>query len=55
MSVFQAGDQGSSNQDGSTGGKEYRQGQYVFQNKRDPMADYQQTAGFRNGVNPDMI
>jgi hypothetical protein len=39
MSVFQAGDQGSSNVD-ATGGKEYRQGQYVFQNKRDPMADY---------------
>lgn len=26
----------------------------MYQNKKDPVADYQQTAGFRNGVNPDM-
>jgi hypothetical protein len=58
MNVFQAGDSKSNSaiQEGVPGsGKEYRQGQYVFQNKRDPMADYQQTAGFRNGVNPELI
>lgn len=56
MSVFEAGDHASTNQDGLINGqqKEYRQGQYVYQNKKDPVADYQQTAGFRNGVNPDM-
>ena len=40
MSVFMAGDTGI--QDGIAGsGKEYRLGQYIFQNKKSPLADYQ--------------
>ena len=31
-------------------GQEYRQGQYVFQSSRDAVADYQQSAAFRNGA-----
>lgn len=38
--------------DGSNGmSQEYRQGQYIFQSMKDPMADYQKSAAFRNGVN----
>ena len=55
-SVFQFGDNANNVQDGVPGsGKEYRQGQYIYQNKKSPMPDYQQSAGFRNGVNPDMM
>ena len=56
MSVFQAGD-GNKPQDGvANSGKEYRQGQYIFQNKKDPMADYQNTpASFMNGANKEMF
>lgn len=35
--------------------KEYRQGQYIFQSMKDPMADFQQSAAFRNGVNQDLL
>lgn len=52
MSVFMAGD--GSTQDGVAGsGKEYRAGQYIYQNKKNPLPDYQQNSGFRNGVGPD--
>ena len=56
MSVFQAGD-GSKPQDGvPNSGKEYRLGQYIYQNKKDPMADYQNTpASFMNGANKEMF
>jgi hypothetical protein len=40
MSVFMAGD--GSTQDGVAGsGKEYKAGQYIYQNKKNPLPDYQ--------------
>ena len=54
MSVFTAGD--NSRQAGIHGNSaEYRQGPYIFQNMKDPLADYQQTNGFRSGVGNDMM
>lgn len=49
--------------DGSTNGidsgngmrKEYRSGQYIYQSMKDPVADFQQSAAFRNGVNQDLL
>lgn len=35
--------------------REYRSGQYYYQNMKAPMADYQNTASFMNGVSPDML
>jgi serine/threonine-protein phosphatase PP1 catalytic subunit len=35
--------------------KEYRQGPYIYQNKKNPMEEYQQSASFRKGVNQDML
>ena len=35
--------------------KEYRKGQYYFQNMHQPLDDYQQTKSFKNGVDSDML
>lgn len=35
--------------------REYRSGQYYFQNMKAPMADYQNTASFMNGVSAEML
>ena len=31
-----------------------RIGQYIYQNMKDPLADYQQSSGFRNGIASEM-
>lgn len=51
--VFHAGD--NETQKGvPNNSREYRQGAYIYQNMKDPLSDYQQSSGYRNGVNPDM-
>ena len=35
--------------------KEYRKGAYFFENRKNPLDDYQNTASFKNGISDEQL